>query len=102
MRYIIYRSLFLCSILLFSIILYSVSNLKNIDVISNVLSADEELPSQKKSNSNSLTLSDEEHDYVFNLFNVNFFSHINEMEMGYLLKKVTPAFVEIIAPPPLW
>ncbi|MBI2281413.1 MAG: hypothetical protein HYU68_12105 [Bacteroidetes bacterium] len=102
MRYIIFISLFLCSIILSSIVLYTVSNLNNIVVASNVLNDEEELPSQKKSNSNTLNLSEEEHHFVFNILKVNFFTYRNEIKMGDLIKKIKLVFVEIITPPPLW
>lgn len=102
MRYIIFISLFLCSILLSSIVLFTVSNLNNIVVASNILNDEEELPSQKKSNSNTLNLSEEEHHFVFNILKVNFFTYRNEIKMGDLIKKIKLVFVEIITPPPLW
>lgn len=102
MRYIIFISLFLCSIILSSIVLFTVSNLNNIVVASNVLNDEEELPSQKKSNSNTLNLSEEEHHFVFNILKVNFFTYRNEIKMGDFIKKIKLVFVEIITPPPLW
>lgn len=102
MRYIIFISLFLCSIILSSIVLFTVSNLNNIVVASNVITEDEELPSQKKSNSNTLNLSEEEYLFIFNILNVNFFTYRNEIKMGDLIKKIKLVFVEIITPPPLW
>lgn len=82
--------------------MFTVSNLNNIVVASNVLNEDEELPSQKKSNSNTLNLSEEEHHFVFNILKVNFFTYRNEIKMGDLIKKIKLVFVEIITPPPLW
>lgn len=102
MRYVVFISLFLCSIILSSIVLFTVSNLNNIVVASNVITEDEELPSQKKSNSNTLNLSEEEHHFVFNILKVNFFTYRNEIKMGDLIKKIKLVFVEIITPPPLW
>ena len=102
MRYVVFISLFLCSIILSSIVLFTVSNLNNIVVASNVLNEDEELPTQKKSNSNTLNLSEEEHHFVFNILKVNFFTYRNEIKMGDLIKKIKLVFVEIITPPPLW
>ena len=101
MRYVVFISLFLCSIILSSIVLFTVSNLNNIVVASNVLNEDEELPTQKKSNSNTLNLSEEEHHFVFNILKVNFFTYRNEIKMGDLIKKIKLVFVEIITPPPL-
>lgn len=102
MRYIIFISLFLSSILLSSIVLYTVSNLNNIVVASNVLNEDEELPSQKKSNSNTLNLSEEEHHFVFNILMINFFTYRNEIKIDDLIEKLKLIFIEIITPPPLW
>ena len=102
MRYIIFVSLFLSSILLSTVILYTVSSLNNTVLISNILSENEEPPSQKKSNSNTLTFSNEDHDCVFIPFNINFFTGVNEMIIGYLMQNVKSVFVEIITPPPLW
>ena len=101
MRYVVFISLFLCSIILSSIVLFTVSNLNNIVVASNVLNEDEELPTQKKSNSNTLNLSEEEHHFVFNILKVNFFTYRNEIKMGDLIKKIKLVFVEIITPPHL-
>ena len=94
-------SLFLCSILLSSIVLYSVSNINNIIVASSELNDDEELPAQKKSNSNTLNLSEEEHHFDFSMLKINFFTFRNEIIMGNLIEKLKLVFVEIITPPPL-
>ena len=94
-------SLFLCSILLSSIVLYSVSNINNIIVASSELNDDEELPSQKKSNSNTLNLSEEEHNFDFSMLKINFFTFRNEIIMDNLIEKLKLVFVEIITPPPL-
>ncbi len=102
MRYIIFMPIFLCTILLLSTVLYTVSNLNNVVVTYSELNDEEELPSQKKSNSNTLNLSEEEHHFIFNILKVNFFTYRNEIKMGDLIKKIKLVFVEIITPPPLW
>ncbi len=94
--------IFLCTILLLSTVLYTVSNLNNVVVTYSELNDEEELPSQKKSNSNTLNLSEEEHHFIFNILKVNFFTYRNEIKMGDLIKKIKLVFVEIITPPPLW
>lgn len=94
-------SLFLCTILLSSIVLYTVSNVNNVLVTSSELNDDEELPTQKKSNSNTLNLSEEEDCFDFNMLKLNFFTFRNEIIMDYLIEKLKLVFVEIITPPPL-
>ena len=94
-------SLFLCTILLSSIVLYTVSNVNNVIVASCELNDDEELPAQKKSNSNTLNLSEEEHHFDFSMLKINFFTFRNEIIMGNLIEKLKLVFVEIITPPPL-
>jgi hypothetical protein len=94
-------SLFLCTILLSSIVLYTVSNVNNVLVASSELNDDEELPAQKKSNSNTLNLSEEEHHFDFSILKVNFFTFRNEIIMNGFIEKLKLVFVEIITPPPL-
>lgn len=94
-------SLFLCTILLSSIVLYTVSNVNNVLVASSELNGDEELPAQKKSNSNTLNLSEEEHYFDFSMLKINFFTFRNEIIMNGIIEKLKLVFVEIITPPPL-
>lgn len=101
MRYIIFLPLLLCTILLSNLVLYTVSNVNNVFVAPSELNAEEELPSQKKSNTNTLNLSEEEHHFDFNILMINFFTYRNEIKMDGLIEKLKLIFVEIITPPPL-